>query len=47
MIMHKKADGFLAEFSGTTGAPRDLQPGPNMDVITDFIKKVPNKLDIP
>lgn len=46
MVMHKKLDGFAPEFTGTTGAPRDLQPEPNMDVITDFIKMVPNKLNV-
>ncbi len=46
MVMHKKADLFEPEFTGTTGAPRDLQPEPNMDVITDLIKRIPNSLDV-
>ena len=44
--MHKKADLFVAEFSGVTGTPNDLQPKPNLDVITDFIKKIPNTLNV-
>jgi HD-GYP domain-containing protein (c-di-GMP phosphodiesterase class II) len=46
MVMHKKGDRFEPEFSGTTGAPRELQPEPNMDVITDFMKKIPTSLDV-
>jgi HD-GYP domain-containing protein (c-di-GMP phosphodiesterase class II) len=45
-IMHKKADTFDPEFTGTTGAPSDLQPKPDMDVVTDFIRKIPNSLNI-
>ena len=44
--MHKKIDGFEAEFSGVTGTPSDLQPKPDLDVITDFVKKIPNKLNV-
>jgi putative nucleotidyltransferase with HDIG domain len=44
--MHKKIDGFVAEFSGVTGTPDDLQPKPDLDVINDFVKKVPNQLSI-
>ncbi len=46
MVMHKKGNLLEPEFSGTSGAPRDLQPEPNMDVITDFMKKIPNSLDV-
>ncbi|MGH8244978.1 MAG: HD-GYP domain-containing protein [Gammaproteobacteria bacterium] len=46
MIMHKKADTFDAEFTGKTGAPRDLQPTPNLEVIQDFVAGVPKKLQI-
>lgn len=46
MVMHRKGEYFEPEFSGVTGVPRDLQPAPNMDVITDFIKKIPNSLDM-
>lgn len=46
MIMHKKADTFNAEFTGTTGAPRDLQPAANLEVIRDFVAQVPKKLQI-
>ena len=46
MVMHRKADAFMPEFTGTTGVPGDLQPAPNMDVITDFIKKIPNMLNV-
>ena len=45
MVMHKKADIFMPEFTGSTGVPGDLQPAPNMDVITDFIKRIPSNLD--
>ncbi len=45
-VMHQNADLFEAEFTGTTGTPNDLQPKPNMDVITDFIKQVPNTIRI-
>lgn len=45
-IMHKKLDGFVAEFSGVTGSPDDLQPKPDLDVITDFVKKIPNTLNV-
>jgi hypothetical protein len=44
--MHKKLDGFVAEFSGVTGTPDDLQPKPDLDVITDFVKKIPNQLNV-
>lgn len=44
--MHKKADAFVAEFSGVTGTPADLQPQPDLDVITDFVKKIPNRLNV-
>jgi HD domain len=46
MVMHQQNDRFVAEFSGTTGAPDNLQPVPNMDVITDFIKRIPTTLDV-
>jgi len=46
MIMHKKMDIFVPEFTGTTGMPGDLQPAPNMDVISDFIKKIPNTINV-
>lgn len=46
MVMHKKDDFFEPEFTGTTGLPRDLLPTPNMDVITDFVKKIPNTLEV-
>ena len=45
-IMHKKADAFEAEFSGVTGTPNDLRPQADMDVVTDFIKKVPNSINV-
>lgn len=45
-IMHKKADTFVAEFSGVTGTPEDLQPKPDIDVIHDFVKKIPNQLNV-
>ena len=45
-VMHQTADFFEAEFTNTTGTPDDLQPKPNMDVITDFIKQVPNTISI-
>jgi HD-GYP domain-containing protein (c-di-GMP phosphodiesterase class II) len=45
-IMHKKADAFEAEFSGVTGTPDDLRPRADMDVVTDFMKKVPNSLNV-
>jgi hypothetical protein len=45
-IMHKSTDGFQAEFTDTTGTPIDLQPKPDVDVITDFVKKIPNQLNI-
>jgi HD-GYP domain-containing protein (c-di-GMP phosphodiesterase class II) len=45
-IMHKKADAFEAEFSGVTGTPNDLRPRADMDVVTDFMKKVPNSLNV-
>lgn len=44
--MHKKADSFVAEFSGVTGTPADLQPKPDVDVITDFVKKIPTTLNV-
>ncbi|NJN80286.1 MAG: hypothetical protein HC797_07350, partial [Anaerolineales bacterium] len=44
--MHKKADRFVAEFSGVTGTPSDLQPKPDLDVINDFVKKIPNTLTV-
>lgn len=44
--MHKKLDNFVAEFSGVTGSPDDLQPKPDLDVITDFVKKIPNTLNV-
>lgn len=44
--MHKKVDTFVAEFSGVTGTPADLQPKPDLDVITDFVKKIPNTLNV-
>lgn len=44
--MHKKADSFVAEFSGVTGTPEDLQPRPDLDVIHDFVKKIPNQLTV-
>jgi HD-GYP domain-containing protein (c-di-GMP phosphodiesterase class II) len=46
MIMHQQAETFEAEFTGTTGAPRDLQPTANMEVIQDFVAQVPRKLKI-
>jgi len=46
MVMHKKENTFTPEFTGATGAPGDLQPMPNMDVITDFIKKIPKTLAV-
>jgi HD-GYP domain-containing protein (c-di-GMP phosphodiesterase class II) len=46
MIMHKNAESFDAEFTGTTGAPRDLQPAANLEVIKDFVAGVPKKLSI-
>jgi len=46
MVMHKKENTFMPEFTGTTGAPGDLQPMPNMDVITDFVKKIPKTLAV-
>ncbi len=45
-IMHKKLDSFTAEFSGVTGTPDDLQPKPDLDVISDFMKKIPNQLNV-
>lgn len=45
-IMHKKADSFAAEFTGVTGSPEDLQPKPDLDVIHDFVKKIPNQLSV-
>jgi hypothetical protein len=45
-VMHKKADVFEAEFSGVTGTPEDLRPRADMDVVTDFMKKVPNSLNV-
>lgn len=45
-ILHKKDDLFEAESTGTKGAPNNLLPTPNMEVITDFVKKVPAKLDV-
>jgi hypothetical protein len=45
-IMQKKADAFEAEFSGVTGTPEDLRPRADMDVVTDFMKKVPNSLNV-
>ena len=45
-ILHKKMDVFEAEFTGTTGTPLELLPLPNMDVITDFIKKIPATLEV-
>jgi hypothetical protein len=45
-IMHKKADAFEAEFSGVTGTPEDLRPRADMDVVTDFMKKVPSSLNV-
>lgn len=46
IVLHKKDDLFEAEFSGSTGVPRDLLPVPNMDVINDFVKKIPVTLDV-
>ena len=46
MLMHKQADTFEAEFTGQTGAPRDLQPAANMEVIQDFVAQVPRKLKL-
>ena len=46
MVMHKKENTFTPEFTGTTGMPGDLQPMLNMDVITDFIKKIPKTLAV-
>lgn len=43
-IMHKNAGAFVAEFSGVTGTANDVQPKPDLDVITDFVKKIPNQL---
>jgi len=45
-VMHKKANTFEAEFSGVTGTPHDLQPQPDMDVVTDFMKKIPSSLNV-
>lgn len=42
--MHKKADTFEAEFAGVTGSPADLQPKPDLDVITDLVKQMPTAL---
>ncbi|MBI3153471.1 MAG: HD domain-containing protein [Chloroflexi bacterium] len=46
MVMHKRGDFFVPEFTGTTGSPRDLLPVPNMDAIADFVGKIPNTLDV-
>lgn len=46
MVMHQKAETFEAEFTGTTGAPRELQPVADMDVIQDFVKQVPKRLNV-
>jgi hypothetical protein len=45
-VMHKKADAFEAEFSGVTGTPEDLRPRADMDVVDDFMKKIPNSLNV-
>jgi HD-GYP domain-containing protein (c-di-GMP phosphodiesterase class II) len=46
MTMHRQADSFEAEFTGQTGAPRDLEPTANMEVIKDFVAGVPGKLRV-
>ncbi|MEW5941716.1 MAG: HD-GYP domain-containing protein [Chloroflexota bacterium] len=46
MIMHKRGDTFDPEFTHQTGAPRDVQPTPDMDVIKDFVARVPKELEI-
>jgi len=45
-VMHQKMATFEAEFTGTTGAPNDLVPLPDMDVISLFIKEIPAALDV-
>ncbi len=45
-IMHRSGSTFIPEFTGTTGTPQDLQPKPDLNVITDFVLKIPKALQL-
>lgn len=45
-IMHRSGNTFTPEFTGTTGTPQDLQPKPDLNVITDFVLKIPKALKV-
>ncbi|MBI2332215.1 MAG: HD domain-containing protein [Chloroflexi bacterium] len=45
-IMHKSGSTFTPEFTGTTGTPQDLLPKPDLDIITDFVLKIPKALQV-